>query len=84
MDSERWRRVNRLFHQTLELSPEERGGFLNQACADDLSLIDEVRDLLAAHERSGSFMDSPAGVAYEGGTYLGPHRRIAFHQWPLA
>ncbi|QQS46547.1 MAG: protein kinase [Acidobacteriota bacterium] len=66
MDSERWRRVNRLFHQTLELSPEERAGFLNQACADDLSLIEEVCDLLAAHERSGSFIDSPAYKAAYG------------------
>ena len=60
MDSERWRRVDRLLQMVLERSPEERDAFLRQACAGDEAIEREVRSLLASGQRAGSFLESPA------------------------
>ena len=35
MDSERWGRLNKLLHDALDRSPEERDAFLRQACGGD-------------------------------------------------
>src|SRR6266851_8735673 len=60
MTSERWQHIDRLFHAALERPPEERVGFLAEACACDESVRSEVEALIAAHERSGEFLDAPA------------------------
>ena len=59
-----------LFHLALEKAADERGAFLDNACAGDAALRQRVDVLLRAHEASGNFMDSPpfAGVAAVGGT----------------
>ncbi len=60
MTSERWQDLDRLFHAALERPPEERAGFLAEACAGDEAVRSEVEALIAAHEQSGEFLDSPA------------------------
>src|SRR5205085_9623875 len=55
-----WRQVNELFHSALGRGPEERASFLEGACAGDEALRREVEELLAAHERAGSFIEKPA------------------------
>jgi len=60
MKSEHWQQLDRLFHSALEREPAQRKEFLDQACAGDASLRKEVEDLLAAHERRGSVIESPA------------------------
>ncbi len=40
--------------------PKRRADYVDQACADDTVLRQRVDALLAAHERSGEFLDSPA------------------------
>ena len=60
MTPERWRHVDRLFHSALERVPEERAGFLTEACGDDDSVLGEIEALIAAHEQSGEFLDAPA------------------------
>ncbi len=64
MTPERWRQVESLFHSAQERAPAERAAFLDSACRSDEELRREVESLLAAHDRDGSFLDSPA---YEGG-----------------
>jgi eukaryotic-like serine/threonine-protein kinase len=65
MTPERWQHIDRLFQSALERTPEERAGFLKEACAGDDSVRAEVESLISAHERSGEFLDAPA---YEGTT----------------
>src|SRR6266566_8281342 len=67
MTPERWRQVKNLFHSALERESNHRAVFLDEACAGDLLLRREVESLIASHERTGSFIDSPA---YELGAEL--------------
>ncbi len=60
MDSARWKQVDNLLQAALERPPDERAGFLRQACAGDEALEREVRSLLASQEEAGSFLESPA------------------------
>jgi len=62
MNPDRWQKIDELLDQALELAAEHRASFLKEACADDEELRHEVESLLAAHERSGSFIETnPAG-----------------------
>jgi serine/threonine protein kinase/tetratricopeptide (TPR) repeat protein len=49
-----------LFHEALAKSPQERGAFLDAACAGQPELRAAVGALLAAHEQPGSLLDNPA------------------------
>jgi eukaryotic-like serine/threonine-protein kinase len=60
MDSDRWQQVDSLLQSVLDRPPEERDGFLRQACAGDQALESEVRSLLRAQQQAGSFLESPA------------------------
>ena len=62
MDGERFRQVERLFYQALELDAAERGTFMTEACAADATLRGEVESLLDAHDRVGSFLHAPASA----------------------
>lgn len=59
-DSERMRRIQELFHASLERSGEARAQYLNQACADAPDLYAEVEALLAAHDEDDDFLASSA------------------------
>src|SRR5215475_8872910 len=59
MTPERWKKLKVLFHEALELQREARAVHLAKVCGDDERLREEVERLLAAHEREGSFIDSP-------------------------
>src|SRR6266849_9869682 len=58
---ERLKKVQKLFHAALPFEPAARKAFLLEACESDRELLDEVQSLISAHEREGSFIDSPAG-----------------------
>jgi serine/threonine-protein kinase len=60
-DPERWRQIEALFERALDLLPEERSAFLDQACAEDPQLRKQVEALLAADESAGGFLGTPAG-----------------------
>src|SRR5215468_10771082 len=60
MNAQRWQQVNDLFHSAVERAPEERAAFLDAACSGDESLRREVKSLLASHERTDNFIESPA------------------------
>ena len=55
--SERWKKVEALFEQTLEAPATERPDFLQ--AIDDAELRGEVESLLKAHQEAGAFLDEP-------------------------
>ncbi|HEV2665075.1 MAG TPA: protein kinase, partial [Blastocatellia bacterium] len=59
MTPERWKKLNALFHEALEFQGEARAAHLARVCGDDEQLRAEAERLVAAHERVGSFIDSP-------------------------
>src|SRR4029077_5686745 len=60
MESDRWRKIERIFHLALEAEPERRAAILDGSCADDKSLRLEVESLLARHEKADTFIETPA------------------------
>jgi Tol biopolymer transport system component len=60
MTPERWQKVKETFQSALQHEPAERAVYLSNACGEDETLRREVESLLASHERTGSFIDSPA------------------------
>ncbi len=49
-----------IFLTALDYSSAERAAYLDQACAGNQNMRRRVDELLAAHERSGEFLDDPA------------------------
>ncbi len=86
MTPERWKKLDALFQEAVELQGEARKAHLAKVCASDQQLYLEVEELLSAHEREGSFIDSPifvlappvADEGYESlvGRNIGPYRVI--------
>ena len=60
MSPERWQQVEDLFQKALALGPQERRSFLDQVCATDGELRDEVDRMLAGDEDARGFLESPA------------------------
>src|SRR5262249_19670918 len=60
MDSEQWKQLDKLLYAVLERAPEERDGFLRQACAGDERLEREARSLLALERNAEGFLEKPA------------------------
>ncbi len=59
MTQERYQRINALADAALELPRSERAEFLHKACEGDRELLQEVNDLLGAHETDAGFMQAP-------------------------
>ncbi len=62
MTPERWQKVKEIFSSALRYEPAQRSAFLSEACSGDAVLRQEVESLISAHEKDGSFIDSPAYV----------------------
>ena len=60
MTPERWQKVKEIFQSAIQRAPGERSAFLASACGGDEALRSEVESLIASHEKSGEFIDSPA------------------------
>jgi eukaryotic-like serine/threonine-protein kinase len=60
MELNRWEQIERLYHAALELEPDAREAFLDEACAGDKDLRHEITGLLACDTPSDSFIQSPA------------------------
>jgi hypothetical protein len=73
MDAERYQGIGDLYHGALEVSPEQRAAFLDDACGSDSELRREVESLRRAHQ-AGEFIGAPAievaaaWLAHEEGT----------------
>jgi tetratricopeptide (TPR) repeat protein len=84
MTPERWQKIEEVFHQAAELSPQARVAFLDEACATDASLRKEVETLLA-QEPGQSIERAILGVAKafsnetsaaQVGRRIGPYRLV--------
>jgi serine/threonine protein kinase/tetratricopeptide (TPR) repeat protein len=60
---ERWKRLEELFHQALELARDARCPFLVTACAGDPELRAELDSLLQSAESSADFIEAPLHAA---------------------
>src|SRR5215510_12912267 len=58
MTPERWKKIDELLDELLELEPVERAAFLDNACAGDAGLRSELESLLSAHSDSDGFIDT--------------------------
>jgi TolB-like protein/Tfp pilus assembly protein PilF len=66
MTPEQWARVKTVFSGAVDQPPDRRTAYVAERCAGDDALLTAVTRLLAAHDRSGTFLDeSPvaAGLA---------------------
>jgi hypothetical protein len=85
MTSERWRKIEALYHAAQERDSGGRSAFLEGACNGDDDLKREV-DLLLAQESGGNVLDSPASELLAGcmlpkplsaGDKLGPYEIVS-------
>jgi len=60
MTSEQWERVKQVFEAALDLPASQRAGFVHHACEGKPELELEIKNLLLADERAGSFLQTPA------------------------
>ncbi len=60
MNSDRWEKIERLYHASMEKEAKERAAFLVQACAGDEALLREVQSLLAYEQHAQNFIETPA------------------------
>ncbi len=59
MNSERFKRVEKIYHSVLNVLPNERNSFLQQYCGDDFELRKEVESLLSYGNDFDSRIDTP-------------------------
>jgi hypothetical protein len=58
--TERWQRLEELFHSALERDPRERSRFLDKSCGPDESLRRELDSMLACEDEAREFIELPA------------------------
>jgi serine/threonine protein kinase/Tol biopolymer transport system component len=75
MTPERWQQIREVLEKALDLAPVKRSAFLEQACAADSSLRQEVETLLASSDdvRSSFLQSSAPRVTLTTGTRLGEY-----------
>ena len=86
MTPERWQQVKERFQVAMELRPELRTRYLDDACAGDPSLRAEIESLLESHDEADPLLERPAHV-HEAitsgspdpllGRNIGPYQTIA-------
>ena len=64
LSREHWSVLEPLLDAALELEPEEREAFLENACRHDRALLTEIRALLTACDLGDGILVRPAAVAY--------------------
>lgn len=60
MNNDRWELIEKLYHFALQLSAEDRGAFLDDACAGDRLLREEVESLIKSNQLLSDFLETPA------------------------
>jgi non-specific serine/threonine protein kinase/serine/threonine-protein kinase len=60
MDTERWQRVETIYHDALDQETGRRAAYVKQACSGDEALRQEVQSLLAESDEAESFLEEPA------------------------
>jgi serine/threonine-protein kinase len=64
-DPRRWRRLQPLLDQVLELPPEQRRAWLDEACSGDPELRADLEQILSADAEAARVLDSAPGAAVE-------------------
>lgn len=80
MNHQKWEEVTERFHRALELPPEDRAAYLQEACAGDDSLRLLVESLIKAQDESNSFLDWPAVALLADAPKLQPGQMIAHYE----
>ena len=62
MQPTEWEAVKALFHEAIELAPENRAAFVARATGHDAALRAQLESLLDAHENSDDFLETPAAA----------------------
>ena len=60
MDSANFQKIKEVFAEALEKPSKEREDFLREKCAGDAELLDEVKSLLEANDKTEKFIDQNA------------------------
>lgn len=60
MDAQRWKQIDDLLQEALQVPPNQHDQFLSQACQGDTALLQEVRSLLNSHSELDGFLETPA------------------------
>ncbi|PWT80512.1 MAG: hypothetical protein C5B44_05275 [Acidobacteria bacterium] len=76
MNPDQWQQLQKLFYSALEREPADRLPFLENACGGDKALRNQIEALLAAHDRAGSFIESP-GLEVEARLLANDHVELA-------
>jgi hypothetical protein len=63
MTPQQYERLTELFHAALEIAPDRRATFLDQASDGDVELRRELESLLASHEQGTSAETPPDDIA---------------------
>jgi non-specific serine/threonine protein kinase/serine/threonine-protein kinase len=59
METQRWKQIDHIMQQALDLAPQEREAFLVEACAGDEELRREIDALLTMDEEASGFLSEP-------------------------
>ncbi|MCB1025041.1 MAG: protein kinase [Acidobacteria bacterium] len=60
MKTEKWKLLNELFHQALEIDADDRAQFLAENCDGDQELIDEINGMITSAETANDIFDESA------------------------
>jgi len=85
MEQVDWKKVRTVFVDSLKRPLENRRQFIEQSCADDKVLREEVESLLASFENADDFMETPAvvdlyGVAEEKAAVLEIGQKLTHYE----
>ena len=61
MDGARWKRLDELFHEAVELPEDRRSAFLDEACGADAELRAELEQLIASDPEGEALFRGYAG-----------------------
>lgn len=60
MESDRWRRIEQVYHSALVVEESRRSAFLDKTCEHDECLRQEVESLLSVGTAADAFLETPA------------------------
>ena len=62
MTPERWQKVEAVLQEALDLPPQDRVSYLDEACEGDADLKQQATSLISAYDESGDFIEQSAIV----------------------
>src|SRR6476646_7546674 len=82
VDDNRWLKINQVFFAAMDVVPEQRNFLLNQLCAGDPSLLQEVASLISAdHHAKDVFLQQPVCDIYQQWLETASQRSLEGHKF---